>query len=1109
MWTAKSFVKAVLSYSFTCAVLWSQASTSQINGVVVDPTGLTIPGAEVRATQTDTGLVRTTTSAADGAYVLTNLPVGPYTLEIRKDGFSKYVQTGIVLQVNTNPTIDAALRVGSVSDQVTVEGGAALVETHSTGIGTVVDTQRVVEMPLNGRDSTQLIFLSGMATAGTIPQLRNFPAASISVAGGQGNGITYLLDGANHNDVSSSLNLPLPFPDALQEFKVETSALSPQYGMHSAATVNAVTKSGTNQFHGDLFEFLRNGDFNARNFFAPTRDTLKQNQFGGTIGGPVLRDKLFFFGGFQRTSRRSDPPGSIAFVPTPESLAGDFRTLASPACNGGRQLTLPVSRGFNNNQIAATSLNPVAVKIASLLPVPTDATGCGKVTFGNISNSDQTDFVARMDYQITSKHTLFGRATTNVLSQPTTYDGKNPLTLNTNGTRNAVYTLTLGHTWLISPNIVSSFRVAANRTSLTRTPDKFFSWNDLGANVTDVGAGKTIRLTVQGNGFTIGGVNGTPGAAFSGPNPQLGEDISIIKGNHQIGIGANYIFQLMNYWSGLNAPGAFTFSGQTTTLGLADFLIGNPSAVVQGNIYGFTLRQNYIGLYAQDTWKITPRLTVTYGLRWEPYLAVYSKYGQFMHFDQTRFTQGLKSQVYVNAPAGMTYPGDPTYTPGRSVENNKYLKFGPRIGVVWDPKGDGRMTIRAAYGMFNDRQHAFSLNFIAQNQPFGYQLQPTSPSLSNPWVNYAGGNPFPLNTGKDAAFQAFGSVINHPLDLQPTYLNQWNFSIQRQVGTNWLLTANYIGNNTVHLTTSNQYNYAQFLGTGACTLQTVNAAGQVVASPQTVCSTVANQNLRRVLYLQNPVQGQYFAGVPTVDDGGTATYEALFLSVQKRLSSGLSILTNYTWSHCISDIFDTQTGAQGASAAAIPGNRLAYHGNCGTSDQRHLFNLSLVAATPRFSNRALRIAATGWQVSTILRLQSAREFTVTSGLDVALSTQPGQTPNLNTALSPYVSDRNVCSNPPCVAWLTSKAFTSATAGTYGNLGYNNINGPGVVTLDMNMTRSFRIRERMSLQFRAEAFNLPNRTNFNTPTATLNSGNFGVITSAGDPRIVQLAMKFIF
>src|SRR5436190_7765599 len=289
---------------------WAQSTTAQISGTVKDPSGAVLPGVEVNVTQTATGAKRSTITNETGNYVLATLPLGPYMLEAGLPGFKSYVQSGIVLQVNANPTINVVLEIGQVTDQVEVQANAALVETHTTGIGTVVDNQRVVELPLNGRNATELIYLSGMATLGTTPQLRNFPAATISVAGGQGNGMTYLLDGANHNEVSRNLNLPLPFPDALQEFKVETSALSAQYGMHSAATVNAVTKSGTNQFHGDLFEFLRNGNFNARNFFAPTRDTLKQNQFGGTIGGPVMRDKLFFFVGVQRTTRRSDPPGN-------------------------------------------------------------------------------------------------------------------------------------------------------------------------------------------------------------------------------------------------------------------------------------------------------------------------------------------------------------------------------------------------------------------------------------------------------------------------------------------------------------------------------------------------------------------------------------------------------------------------------------------------------------------------------------------------------------------------------------------------------------------------------------------------------------------------------
>jgi hypothetical protein len=272
-------LRGLLFGALSCGAVWAQAvSTAQISGVVKDQTGAVLPGVEVNMTQTETGLKRTALTNETGAYVLTNLPVGPYRLEIELPGFRSYVQNGIVLQVNTNPVINATLEVGQLTDEVNVQANVAMVETHSTGIGTVVDNQRVVEMPLNGRNATELIQLSGMATLSTgtstsLNSTRNYPTVIISVAGGTGNGITYQLDGANHNDTQNSLNLPLPFPDALQEFKVETSALPAQYGYHSNAVVNAVTKSGTNDFHGDVFEFLRNGSLNARDFFAAKRDT--------------------------------------------------------------------------------------------------------------------------------------------------------------------------------------------------------------------------------------------------------------------------------------------------------------------------------------------------------------------------------------------------------------------------------------------------------------------------------------------------------------------------------------------------------------------------------------------------------------------------------------------------------------------------------------------------------------------------------------------------------------------------------------------------------------------------------------------------------------------
>jgi len=287
-----SILRSVAILLVCCAIVVPVAtaqsvSTSQINGSVQDPSGLAVPGAEIKVTHLATGATRVTTSAVDGAYVLPNLAVGSYQLQVTKDGFTKYVQSGIVLQVDSNPEINVNLRVGSVTEQVVVEAAAAMVETHSTGVGQVVDSQRIVDLPLNGRQATDLIFLAGAATigpAGDLSSNKNYPTQVISVAGGQSNAMTYLLDGGTYNDPFNNLNLPIPFPDVLQEFKVETSALPAQYGHHAAAAVNAVTKSGGNEFHGDAFEFVRNGVFNARNFFAPARDSLKRNQFGGTLG---------------------------------------------------------------------------------------------------------------------------------------------------------------------------------------------------------------------------------------------------------------------------------------------------------------------------------------------------------------------------------------------------------------------------------------------------------------------------------------------------------------------------------------------------------------------------------------------------------------------------------------------------------------------------------------------------------------------------------------------------------------------------------------------------------------------------------------------------------
>src|SRR5437867_6578220 len=339
----RTLVLATLTcVSLAVSVVPSAAqATAQISGTVKDPSGAVLPGVTVTATQTDTGIVRTTVTNETGLYVLASLPLGPYRLEATLPGFRTFVQTGIVLQVNSSPVINATLEVGQVAQTVEVQANAAQVETRSSGVGQVIEQQRILELPLNGRQVTDLITLSGLAVqTGQSPAYNMRTGVSISVAGGMTFGVQYSLDGAAHLDTLDGTGMPLPFPDALQEFRLATSTQDASRGMHSGAAVNAVTKSGTNAFHGDLFEFVRNNAFNAIDPFAVSDDGLKRNQFGGTIGGPIKKDKVFFFAGYQGTTIRQTPSDSTVFVPTPAMFNGDFTAFASPRCQNNRVISL-------------------------------------------------------------------------------------------------------------------------------------------------------------------------------------------------------------------------------------------------------------------------------------------------------------------------------------------------------------------------------------------------------------------------------------------------------------------------------------------------------------------------------------------------------------------------------------------------------------------------------------------------------------------------------------------------------------------------------------------------------------------------------------------------
>jgi hypothetical protein len=1091
----------LLSLMVCCAGLWAQsAATSQISGVVTDQTGAVVSGAQVKLTQTDTGLVRTATSGPDGSYAVLSLPSGPYKLEVGKQGFSTTVQEGIVLQVNSNPKIDLPLNVGAVSDQVVVEAAASMVEAHTNSVGQVIDSRRVLELPLNGRNPTDLVFMVGAAAAAPVADLvsaKNYPGEQpISIAGGQATGATYTLDGGTHNDPFNNLALPLPFPDALQEFKVETSALPAQYGQHSGGAINAITKSGTNEYHGDLFEFVRNYKFNARSFFSPTRDSLKRNQFGGTIGAPIIEDKLFFFAGYQGTIIRSNPTSANGTVPTPDMVNnGNFSTIASKTCQTKPvQLYDPASSAdatqrlpFAGNQIPVTSFSQPALNMLKFYPTPGD-TACGKESFAPRSGQDEHMGIAKGDYQINSRQTVFLRYLVSHALVPTPYDGVNPLTMTSSGADDLVNSAVLGHTWVISPTMINAFRATFDRSAVTKTQTPTFDGPSLG-----------IKMHTLVPGHIVISVTGGPSSSsiFSYPafDPttafQLANDFTVIKGKHQFTFGGSWIRQVQYVFGPLNGDGVINFTGSQTAgpgssgLGMADFLLGRTNTFQQGGVQYAYERYHSLGLYAQDNWKLTPHLTLNYGLRWEPYIGGSMPLGYVMHFDRALFDQNVHSSVYPGAPAGVLFPGDKGFDTNGRPSNTKLNDFAPRLGAVWDPKGNGRMTVRLSWGILYDMPHTLFAYGFSQAPPWAAVINLPTVSLADPWANYTGGDPFPFNLAKNATFPSFSSYTSYPLNIHVPYLQQWNLSVQKQIGANWLFSASYLGNSTIHLWAEAPLNAA------------VNMPG----------ATVGNQNTRRVLYLANSAQGQYFGTVHQLDDGSTASYNAMLLSAQHRIASHFSVLGNYTFSHCISGPFTSELDGLGYGN---PANRNFDRGNCVGIDHRHLANVTALQEAPKFSDKWMRALASDWKVSEIIRIQSGSFFSVASGVDSALNGNLGaQRPNY-VGGDPYAGATCAATTQFCVPWLSTAPFKPATSGTYGNLGSANILGPGTFQIDMSLVRAFPVRERQRVEVRAEAFNLLNHYQPGNPSATFSTAStFGQITTGGQPRIMQFAFKYIF
>jgi hypothetical protein len=1110
-----SRITTVLALIFlsVSAIFGQAVAIGSVSGTVSDQSGSFVPNATVRMTETERGTVHTGVSNTEGRYTFNNLPVGPYRLEVSASGFKNYVQTGIILQVAENLTQNVALQVGALTETVEVSAGASMVETRDSSISQVIEQQRIVDLPLNGRNLTSLLTISGVATSsmtlngGDLTGSKNIQGPSggsvqVSVAGGAANGVNFLLDGGDNNDAFSNVNLPIPFPDAVQEFSVQTNGLPAQYGLHPGGVVNIVTKSGSNSFHGDAFEFLRNGDLNGRTEGTLVRDTLKRNQFGGTAGGRIIKDKLFFFGGYQGTRQRSDPAANKAYTPTAATLKGDFSVVDGAKANGGcltaqRNLKDPTGVLYPGNKIPVNTFDPAGLKLASTY-IPLSADPCGLTYFGYLANNPDDQWIGRVDYNISAKQQFYGRYFMYDYTALSLFDGHNALTTGSPGNLDRSQTMTIGDTYTFSPTAVNSLHATFDRRRDNRSSAaNLFSPADLGVNMF-INVPNYTQLSVSsysGSGFNVG--CGTCALAnFDINTYQLADDFTLIRGKHQIAVGFDGRKDQFNSYNNQQSNGQFTFNGGISGDGLADLLIGRfdgSPGLTDGNVISDYLRQTVMAAYVQDAFRPTSHLSINLGVRWEPSVPSYDKYGRGNQFSYPLFLQGWHSSQFPLAPAGLVFTGDSENKYGKALTAAHWATFSPRLGIVWDPNGDGKQTIRASFGLMHDTTELFYPERWTTNAPYVSSTQVATGVFSNPFGSYVSpstgkaGDPFPAPPG--SVFPAAGAYISVPPNMKVTYMMQWNLSYQRQLAKDWMVTANYLGNVSRHIWGSTDINYSIYTGSTA---------------------TTGNANQRRLTYLLDKTQGAYYGDIQQTDDGANSEYNGLLFKAEHRMSHHFLLFATYTFSHCISS-WDF-AGELAGTIYQNPLNRATgERGNCGF-DHRQNFNGSFVFTSPGVGPSFARAITKDWQLSPVANLFTGNPIQVTDGKDISLSTQGLDRPNVILPNSVYGSPKTPLEylNPAAFLCAGSNAACTQTSGQFGNLGRNALYGPNQVNFDVALSRQFQVHERFKVEFRSDFFNILNHGNWSGIGTTVSSGTtFGQVTSFGSPRLIQMAMKLYF
>ena len=1113
----------------TVLAAWNVAAqqiTGSIRGTVIDPTGAIVRDAAVSAKQTETGLVRAATTDNAGGYILLELPVGHYELQVEAKGFQKYLQQGITLNVDETADIPVHLAVGVESEQVDVKADAQLIQETVTSLGKTVQEQEVLDLPLNGRNFTQL----GVLQPGVVPLTPGLAEAGGALRDGQPYSVNgqrpesnnFLIDGANNfNGVDGGFVLKPPV-DAISEFRILTHSANAEFGNSLGSTTNIITRSGSNSFHGALWDFLRNDAVDATNYFATTTEPLKQNQFGGTFGGPIQKDRTFFFG-FYEGFRNRQGETELSTVPSLLQRQGNFSELCASGfdSNGICKDANPSDQLFNiianapvpYNQLQPGMIDPFAQSLLGLFPLPNDGTNFLNSTETLHQNNDQ--FGIRIDHYLSSSDTLNFRY---LYDNGSEIDPLSPAGASVPGypvgvdQRAQNFVVTETHTF--SPTIVGVARFSflrnkflfGLRTNHTSPTDLGFNYN----SSLDVATGPPF---IQVNGYT------TIGDPITGPTNSYEDaydysgSVSWVHGKHEMKFGGAGQHQGINALQGIATNGFFVFSPFPITDAFASFLTGSPVVFLQGRgDFNRGIRGNELNGYAQDTYKATKRLTLNLGLRYDlpfPYTEIHNR--------QTLWIPGRQSKVMPNAPEDLLYPGDPGVPAGLIPTDKK--GFAPRVGIAWDPTGRAKWLITSSYGIFYEPYYTGQGGPLQSPISAPPYLQTDQISCFATYCPAPGAgtfaNPFDGNPPAPGVFATPLTNLTLTPNLPLPYSQDWDLNIQKSFGSDFLFEVGYVGTKGTKLPRFIEGN------------PTVYIPGYDNENPPQPLSTSSNADQRRLYSgctLADPESSCIYSSTGLIAGIANSEYNALETSLKKRFAHGISFLASYTYSKDIDDASSfNMTGSASKPVAGEndlaqdPYNLKAERG-LSMFDARHRFVFSYQWSLPlwRQPHGWYQQVLGSWQVNGIATLMSGTPFTVFDSDDVS---EQGSAPEISgfSANRPnLVAGQDPNAGPHTVnAWLNASAFARITPDPnspvqqFGSAGRNIAIGPGYMDWDFSAFKNIRLTESQELQFRTEFFNILNHANFRLPDSDISSPTFNQILAAQPPRLIQFALKLLF